>query len=155
MVDSKKLKTYLTILLIFVLLFYLGASTGTFIALLTSSLTVKTVLYDLLQNFNYIGFGFNESTAFLIIPATILLVINIKRLDLDKRFIVSQILSFASFLIILLSLFIPFLLYLTWLADQPGVTMEIWGTVIPIFVMFLIELVLNLIVFVLLTIKRN
>ena len=137
------------------LILYISISTGIFIAFLTASENVESVLIHLIEHFNYIGFGFNTTIALLIIPASILLIINIKKFDLDTRYIICQILSFISLLLILLSLFTPFLIYLTWLEDQAGVNREIWGTVIPIFVIYLLELVLNLIVFVLLTIKHE
>lgn len=153
--DVKKFKIPVSILLIFILLLYVGATMGTFISLLISSSTVQLVLYHLFQSFNYIGFGFNETIALLIIPASILLIINVKKIDIDKGFVICRILSFISFLITLFSLFIPFLTYLIWLAGQSGVTGEIWGTIIPIFAIFLIELLLNLIVLLFLIIKHD
>ena len=151
----RKFKTFITILVILILILYISATTGLIIALLTTSSTAQLVLVQLSEYFKYIGFQFNTSLALLVIPASILLILNNKIIDIDKRYMICQILSFISFLIIMLSLIIPFLVYLFWLEDQPGVDIQVWGTIIPIFIIYPIEMILIIIVFILLIIKRE
>ncbi|MFX1313980.1 MAG: hypothetical protein ACFFHD_15420 [Promethearchaeota archaeon] len=155
MATVRKFKIPITILAILMLILYVSISNAIFIIFLTASENVVIVTMHLMELFDYIGFSFNTTIAFLIIPASILLIINIKKIEIDKGYIICQILSFISLLLILLSLFIPFLLYLTWLEDQPGVNTEIWGTMVPIFTIYVLELIFNLIMFILLTVKHD
>ncbi|MFX1314131.1 MAG: hypothetical protein ACFFHD_16205 [Promethearchaeota archaeon] len=155
MATVRKFKIPITILAILMLILYISVSNAIFIIFLTASENVELVIIHLMELFDYIGFSFNTTIAFLIIPASILLIMNIKRIEIDKCYTICQILSFISLLLILLSLFTPFLLYLTWLEDQPGVNVEIWGTMVPIFAIYVLELIFNLIIFILLTIKHD
>ena len=153
MVDFKKRKILITILLIIVIALYLLISVITFISFLEESAIAAIVLL-LFQNLSYLGFNFAQIFALLIVPTVIILTINSKKFDLEKSVQISRILIITSCLIIF-SVFLLNLMYLTWINDQSGINGdEIAGlTTFP--VLFVVLLIINIITYLLMTLKLD
>lgn len=152
MTDIKKRKIPISILLIIIILLYIGSSIGILVALLDGSPSVIVALTRMLDYINYSGSGVIENIALLIIPAIIIFLINIKKIEIDKSILISRILSFVS-IIINLWLIILNLVYITWLNAQPGVGEAETGIFAPILIFHLIDFVLFIVIYLLMTIK--
>ena len=106
------------------------------------------------QNLSYLGFNFAQNFALLIVPTVIILMINSKKFDLEKSVQISRILMITSCLIIF-SLFLLNLMYLTWIIDQSGLNNDEIAGLTTFLVLFIILLVINIIVYLLMVIKLD
>ena len=153
MADFKKRKILITILLIIVIVLYLLISVITFISFLEESAIAAIVLL-LFQNLSYLGFNFAQNFALLIVPTVIILMINSKKFDLEKSVQISRILIITSCLIIF-SVFLLNLMFLTWLSEQSGINGEEIAGLTTFPVLFVILLIINIITYLLMAIKLD
>ncbi|MFX1572280.1 MAG: hypothetical protein ACFFB0_05990 [Promethearchaeota archaeon] len=153
MADFKIRKILISILLIIVILLYLFISILTFISVLEAT-PIAALVLRLFQNLSYLGFGFAANLAFLIIPIVIILMLNSKKFDIEKSVLFSRILAIIS-CVINFAIFLLNLMFLTWVSDQSGAGSEEVTSLTTFPVMYIILLIINLITYLLMTIKTN
>ncbi len=108
-----------------------------------------------LNYMNYFNSGVGQLFSLLIIPATTIVLLNIKEIELEKRFLLCRILVLISTLVILINLVLLNLVYYIWAISDWADATIIWGPFFGYFIIYFIEFLLSLVICVLLTMKLN
>jgi len=109
------------------------------------------IFHTLMDIFSQFGWNFTREFTLLIIPSTILILIFTNKLDLKTRFILGRILSFISFIVVLLNLAM-LSLHISLYYSGLGL-IDLSSASAIFFFIFLIQSVLFLIITLLMTVK--
>jgi len=155
MTRLKKRKTLINVFSILIILIYIYLSAGVFGAYLTEPEIVGMSTIERLNYMNYFSSGVGQLFSLLIIPVTTIVLLNIKEIELEKRFLLCRILVLISTVVILINLVLLNLVYSIWAISEWADATIIWGPFIGYFIIYFIEFLLSLVICVLLTIKLN
>jgi len=150
--DIRKRKIPVIILSIIIIIIYTFLSAGVFAVILTTGDPVGPFLLLYIEGLNYFGFGISQFLSLLIIPGTIIILLSLKKVELEKSFLISRILISISTIIVLLNLFLLNLVYALWLTTE-GFSVEITGTFSALTLAYFLEFILTFMVCLLMTIK--
>ncbi len=154
MTGVKKRKTLINVLSIFIILIYIYLSAGVFGAYLTEPEILGMSTIERLNYMNYFSSGVGQLFSLLIIPVTTIVLLNIKEIELEKRFLLCRILVLISTLVILINLVLLNLVYYIWVISEWSDVL-IWGPFFGYSIVYFVEFLLSLVICVLLTIKLN
>ena len=154
MMGMKKRKTRINVLCIFIILIYIYLSAGVFGAYLTEPEILGMSTIERLNYMNYFSSGVGQLFSLLIIPVTTIVLLNIKEIELEKRFLLCRILVLISTLVILINLVLLNFVYYIW-AISEWWDARIWGPFVGYSIIYLIEFLLSLVICLLLTNKLN
>lgn len=154
MTGVKKRKTLINVLSIFIILIYIYLSAGVFGAYLTEAEILGMSTIERLNYMNYFSSGVGQLFSLLIIPVTTIVLLNIKEIELEKRFLLCRILVLISTLVILINLVLLNLVYYIWVISE-WADVLIWGPFFGYSIAYFVEFLLSLVICVLLTIKLN
>ena len=155
MTRLKKRKKTINVLCIIIILIYIYLSAGVFGAYLTEPVILGMSTIERLNYMNYFSSGVSQLFSLLIIPAATIVLLNIKEIELEKRFLLCRILVLISTIVILINLVLLNLVYYIWAISEWVDTTIIWGPFLGYFIIYFIEFLLSLVICVLLTMKLN
>ncbi len=155
MTRLKKRKKTINVLCIIIILIYIYLSAGVFGVYLTEPVILGMSTIERLNYMNYFSSGVGQLFSLLIIPATTIVLLNIKEIELEKRFLLCRILVLISTIVILINLVLLNLVYYIWAISEWVDTTIIWGPFLGYFIIYFIEFLLSLVICVLLTMKLN
>ncbi|UCD02068.1 MAG: hypothetical protein JSV23_03335 [Promethearchaeota archaeon] len=153
MVNIRKNKTLISILSIFIIGIYIFFSASIYSTFFSID-TVITQVIDRLTIINYFSLGIAQIFSLLVIPTTTIILLNVKELKEEKRYLVSRILVAISMPVILINI-ILFNFYYWVFAIFYQIELLIWGPFIGFALFYLIEFLLSLMVFLLLRTKSE
>jgi len=154
MTGMKKRKTRINVLCIFIILVYIYLSAGVFGAYLTNPDIQSMSIIERLNYMNYFNSGVGQLFSLLITPGATIILLNIKEIELEKRFLICRILVSISTLVILINLVLLNFVYYIW-AISEWWDARIWGPFVGYSIIYLIEFLLSLSVSFLLKMKLN
>lgn len=154
MMGMKKRKTRINVLCIFMILIYIYLSAGVFGAYLTNPDVQSMSIIERLNYMNYFSSGAGQLFSLLIAPGATVILLNIKEIELKKRFLICRILVSISTLVILINLVLLNFMYYIW-AISEWWDARIWGPFVGYSIIYLIEFLLSLVICLLLTKKLN
>jgi len=154
MTGMKKRKTRINVLCIFIILVYIYLSAGVFGAYLTNPDIQSMSIIERLNYMNYFNSGVGQLFSLLITPGATIILLNIKEIELKKRFLICRILVSISTLVILINLVLLNFVYYIW-AISEWWDARIWGPFVGYSIIYLIEFLLSLSVSFLLKMKLN
>lgn len=153
MVDTRKHKNKIIILSIFIISIYIFFSVSMY-ALFFSINGFITTVTERLTFINYFSLGVAQIFSLLIVPVTTITLLNIKEIELEKRYLISRILVAISMPVILINLVLFNLLY--WIyAIFFYIELLVWGPYISFAAVYLVEFLLSLAVFLLMKVKAE
>jgi len=154
MMGMKKRKTLINILSIFIILVYIYLSAGVSGAYLTNPDVQSMSIIERLNYMNYFSSGVGQLFSLLITPGATIILLNIKEIELKKRFLICRILVSISTLVILINLVLLNFVYYIW-AISEWWDVRIWGPFVGYSIIYLIEFLLSLSVSFLLKMRLN
>jgi len=103
---------------------------------------------------NYFSSGVAQIFSLLIVPVTIIILLNVKEIELEKRYLISRILVAISIPVTLITAVLFNFLY--WIfAIFYWIELLVWGLFISFAVVYIVEFLLSLAVFLLMRVKSE
>lgn len=141
----KKIITILSIIIVAIYIFYYYTITGIYLQLDES---------ERLTFINFFYPGIAQFFSLLIVPILTIILLNVKELELEKRYLLSRILVAISLAVILINLIIFYVLNWIWILFL-NLSIAIWPYNLAFALMYLVEFVFSFAVFLLLRLKSE
>ncbi len=153
MVDTRKHKTKIILLLILIIGIYMFFSANMFSVFFSIDSMITSVTERLIF-INYFSSGVAQIFSLLIVPVTIIILLNVKEIELEKRYLISRILVAISIPVTLITAVLFNFLY--WIfAIFYWIELLVWGLFISFAVVYIVEFLLSLAVFLLMRVKSE
>jgi len=153
MANIRKHKNKIIILSLLIIGIYIFFSTSIFAAYFSINGSITTVT-ERLTFINYFSLGVAQIFSLLIVPVTTIILLNIKEIELEKRYLISRILVAISIPIILINLVLFNFLYWFY-AIFFYIELLVWGPYIGFAAVYLVEFLLSLTIFLLMRVKSE
>ncbi len=149
--DTRKHKTKIRLLLILIIGIYIFFSATMFSMLFSMDSLITTVIERLIF-INYFSSGVAQIFSLLIVPVTTIILLNVKEIELEKRYLISRILVAISLPVTLITAVLFNFFY--WIfAIFYWIELWLWGPFISFAVVYFVEFLLSLAVFLLMRVK--
>ena len=153
MVDTRKHKTKIILLLILIIGIYMFFSANMFSVFFSIDSMITSVTERLIF-INYFSSGVAQIFSLLIVPVTIIILLNVKEIELEKRYLISRILVAISIPVTLITAVLFNFLY--WIfAIFYWIELLVWGLFISFAVVYIVEFQLSLADFLIMMVKSE
>ena len=153
MVKTRKHKTKIILLSILIIGLHIFFTANMFSMFFSMSglITTGTERFIFI---NYFSSGVAQIFSLLIVPVTTIILLNVKEIDLEKRYLISRVLVGISMPVTLINAVLFNFFYWTF-ATFYWVELWVWGPFISFAIVYFVEFLLSLTVFLLLRLKKD